>query len=59
MVGGNIPGETQVLSIAIYDHVEALEYGDAHRLAGGLLVLSFVMLLSVYAVNRRVSLVRP
>ena len=59
MVGGNIPGETQVLSIAIYDHVEALEYGEAHRLAGGLLVLSFVMLLSVYAVNRRVSLVRP
>jgi molybdate transport system permease protein len=59
MIGGNIPGETQVLSIAIYDHVEALEYGDAHRLAGGLLVLSFVMLLSVYAVNRRVSLVRP
>ena len=59
MIGGNIPGETQVLSIAIYDHVEALEYAEAHRLAGGLLVLSFVLLLSVYAVNRRVSLLRP
>ena len=59
MIGGNIPGETQVLSIAIYDHVEALEYGEAHRLAGGLLALSFLLLLSVYAVNRRLSLLRP
>jgi molybdate transport system permease protein len=47
MIGGNIPGETGVLSIAIYDHVEAMEYGQAHILAGGLLVLSFVMLLVV------------
>lgn len=53
MIGGNIPGETQVLSIAIYDHVEALEYGQAHMLSGGLLLLSFVMLLGVYALNRR------
>jgi molybdate transport system permease protein len=58
MVGGNIPGETQVLSIAIYDHVEALEYGHAHWLAGGLLVLSFVMLLLVYTMNRRFRLVQ-
>ncbi len=55
MIGGNIPGQTQVLSIAIYDHVEALEYSKAHWLSGGLLVLSFLMLLSVYALNRRFS----
>ena len=56
MIGGNIPGETGVLSIAIYDHVEAMEYGQAHVLAGGLLVLSFVMLLVVYIFNRRFSI---
>lgn len=53
MIGGNIPGETQVLSIAIYDHVEALEYGQAHIISGALLVLSFVLLMLVYAANRR------
>ena len=58
MIGGNIPGETGVLSIAIYDHVEAMEYGQAHILAGGLLVLSFVMLLIVYISNRRFSIMR-
>jgi len=58
MIGGNIPGATQVISIAIYDHVEALEYTQAHWLSGGLLLLSFTMLMGVYAVNRRFSLVR-
>jgi len=58
MIGGNIPGETGVLSIAIYDHVEAMEYGQAHVLAGGLLVLSFVMLLVVYIFNRHFSIMR-
>lgn len=58
MIGGNIPGETQVLSIAIYDHVEALEYGQAHWLAGGLLLSSFLLLLAVYGVNRRFSVAR-
>lgn len=53
MIGGNIPGETQVLSIAIYDHVEGLEYGHAHWLSAGLLLLSFLLLLTVYFVNRR------
>jgi molybdate transport system permease protein len=53
MIGGNIPGETQVLSIAIYDHVEGMEYGYAHWLSAGLLLLSFLLLLTVYAVNRR------
>jgi molybdate transport system permease protein len=58
MIGGNIPGETQVLSIAIYDHVESLEYGQAHWLAGGLLLLSFLMLMMVYIFNRRFSLMQ-
>jgi len=58
MIGGNIPGETQVLSIAIYDHVEALEYTRAHQLSGLLLVLSFGLLLLVYAVNRRFTYLR-
>ena len=58
MIGGNIPGETQVLSIAIYDHVEALEYGQAHRLAGGLLLLSFLMLMMVYIFSSRFSILQ-
>jgi molybdate transport system permease protein len=58
MVGGNIPGSTRVLSIAIYDHAEALNYAAAHRLALLLLVASFAMLLAVYALNRRRALVR-
>lgn len=58
MIGGNIPGETRVLSIAIYDHVEAVNYAGAHLLAGGLLAASFLMLLAVYVFNRRVALFR-
>lgn len=53
MVGGNIPGETRVVSIAIYDHVEALDYGQAHALSAILVALSFAILLLVYVVNRR------
>jgi molybdate transport system permease protein len=53
MVGGNIPGETRVLSIAIYDHAEAMDYASAHLLAGSLLAASFLLLLAVYALNRR------
>ncbi|MDY6825516.1 MAG: molybdate ABC transporter permease subunit [Thermodesulfobacteriota bacterium] len=59
MIGGNIPGRTQVLSIAIYDHVEALEYARAHYLSGGLLILSFLLLMLVYALNRRFMVVQP
>ncbi len=44
MIGGNIPGKTQVLSMAIYNHVEAMEYANAHWLAGGMLVFSFIVL---------------
>lgn len=49
MIGGSIPGETRVLSIAIYEHVEAMEVVRAHAVAGGLLVFSFALLLLVYA----------
>lgn len=55
MIGGNIPGETRVLSVAIYDHVETLEYGKAHLLAGGMLVFSFLVLLALYLINGRLS----
>lgn len=48
MVGGNIPDKTRVVSVQIYNHVEALEYGQAHWLAGGLLVFSFLVLLLLY-----------
>jgi molybdate transport system permease protein len=53
MVGGNIPGETRVVSIDIYDHVEAMAYGEAHRLSLLLLFFSFTVLLMVYWQNRR------
>jgi molybdate transport system permease protein len=53
MIGGNIPGETQVLSIAIYDHVESLEYANAHLLSAGLLIFSLVVLMLVYGLNRQ------
>ena len=56
MIGGNIPGETQVVSIAIYDHVEALSYAQAHWLSAVLLVMSFLMLVAVYGFNRRFRL---
>ncbi|WP_066257687.1 molybdate ABC transporter permease subunit [Hydrogenophaga flava] len=47
MIGGNIPGQTQVLSMAIYNHVEAMDYTNAHWLAGGMLVFSFAVLLAL------------
>ncbi len=53
MVGGNIPGQTRVVSIAIYEHVETLNYAAAHQLSAGLLIVSFVILLSVYLLNGR------
>lgn len=55
MIGGNIPGETKVLSVAIYDHVETLEYDHAHLLAAGMLVFSFVVLLTLYLLNGRLN----
>lgn len=57
MIGGNIPGHTRVVSVQIYDHVEALEYAQAHELAAGMVVFSFLVLLLLYTFNssRRLS----
>jgi molybdate transport system permease protein len=52
MIGGNIPDKTRVLSVAIYDHVEASEFADAHRLAAGMVVFALVVLVTLYVVNR-------
>jgi len=55
MVGGNIPDKTRVVSVQIYNHVEALEYSAAHTLAGGLLVFSFLVLLLLYSTQKHNS----
>ncbi len=52
MVGGNIPGVTRVISVQIYDHVEAMEYDQAHGLAGGMVIFAFLVLTAVYSFNR-------
>ena len=57
MVGGGIHGKTKVIAISIYDHVEQLSFGKAHLLAGGMLILSFIILLSLFYSNRK-SIVR-
>ena len=51
MIGGNIPGQTRVISVQIYDHVEALEYASAHALSAVMLVFSFVVLLALYTLR--------
>ena len=53
MIGGNRPGVTKVASVAIYDHVDALEYAQAHRMSGILLAFSFVVLLAMHRWRRR------
>ncbi|AGA89460.1 molybdate ABC transporter, permease protein [Thioflavicoccus mobilis 8321] len=53
MIGGNIPGETKVLSIAIYDHVESLEWAQAHWLAGGMVLFSFLVVLTMNLLGQR------
>ncbi|MDH5621451.1 MAG: ABC transporter permease subunit, partial [Gammaproteobacteria bacterium] len=53
MVGGNIPGETRVVSIAIFDQVETLNYAEAHRLSLVLVVFAFITLFGMFLVNRR------
>jgi molybdate transport system permease protein len=57
MLGGNIPGETRVLSVAIYSHVDAVEYRAAHLLAGGMVLFSFIVLLSLYLSSSKFSMV--
>ena len=51
MIGGNIPGKTRVVSTQIYGHVEAMEYTQAHWLAGGMVIFSFTVLLALYTLN--------
>jgi molybdate transport system permease protein len=51
MMGGNIPGRTRTVSVQIYDHVEALEYAQAHMLAGGMVAFAFIVLLALYLLN--------
>ncbi|MCD0422949.1 molybdate ABC transporter permease subunit [Rubrivivax sp. JA1024] len=51
MIGGNIPEQTRVVSVQIYDHVEAMEYAQAHVLAAGMVIFSFVVLLGLYTLN--------
>lgn len=53
MIGGNIPGETRVISVQIYDHVEALEFMQAHALSGAMLIFSFSVLLALYWLQRK------
>jgi molybdate transport system permease protein len=55
MIGGNIPGKTRVVSTQIYGHVEAMEYAQAHWLAGGMLVFSFAVLLALSMMRKRVG----
>jgi molybdate transport system permease protein len=51
MIGGNIPGKTRVVSVQIYDHVEALEYAQAHWLSAGMVLFAFLVLLALYTLN--------
>jgi len=55
MIGGNIPGETKVLSVTIYDYVETLRWTEAHILAGGMLVFSFIVILSMRLLERHIG----
>jgi molybdate transport system permease protein len=59
MIGGNIPGKTRVVSTQIYGHVEAMEYAQAHWLAGGMLVFSFAVLLVLSMMRKRAGRVLP
>lgn len=59
MIGGNIPGETKVLSVAIYDYVETLQWAQAHVLAAGMLVFAFVVILATMLLEKRMGRARP
>ena len=56
MVGGSIPGSTKVISIAVFEHVETINYTQAHILSAGLLVFSFLLLLTIFVLNRRIPI---
>jgi molybdate transport system permease protein len=58
MIGGNIPGETQVISVLIYEHVESLQYAQAHSLSAAMIIFSFVVLLLLYGFNQKQKNIR-
>ncbi len=58
MIGGNIPGETQVISVLIYEHVESLQYAQAHSLSAAMIIFSFIVLLLLYAFNQKQKSIR-
>lgn len=58
MIGGNIPGETQVISVLIYEHVESLQYAQAHSLSAAMIIFSFIVLLLLYGFNQKQKNVR-
>ena len=58
MIGGNIPGETQVISVLIYEHVESLQYAQAHSLSAAMIIFSFVVLLLLYGFNQKQKSIR-
>ena len=58
MIGGNIPGETQVISVLIYEHVESLQYSQAHSLSAAMIIFSFVVLLLLYGFNQKQKNIR-
>lgn len=58
MIGGNIPGETQVISVLIYEHVESLQYAQAQSLSAAMIIFSFVVLLLLYGFNQKQKSIR-
>jgi molybdate transport system permease protein len=58
MIGGNIPGQTQVISVLIYEHVESLQYGQAHSLSAAMMIFSFIVLLLLYGFNQKQKTIR-
>jgi molybdate transport system permease protein len=58
MIGGNIPGETQVISVLIYEHVESLQYAQAHSLSAAMIIFSFIVLLLLYGFNQKQKAIR-
>jgi molybdate transport system permease protein len=59
MIGGNIPGQTKVIAIALYDHVERLQWGEAHAIALGMVIFAFVVIAVTLTVDRRVNVPMP
>lgn len=59
MIGGNIPGETKVIAIALYDYVERLQWGEAHLIAAGMVIFAFVVIAVTLTIDRRINVPMP